>query len=140
MQSKTPPAFAAVVRADEPMEIPLFSLRNPTRSWFKVWVITNSRSQWSVPASVEIRTHGSTNRKPAREERTPLDGRSNPPGNATPDNEYRSVLCQRHDRSPATSAPPSNDATRRYGARPVRHSNRNSFCAYLLAVSDRASA
>src|SRR5215470_5813169 len=31
---------------------------------------------------------------------------------ATPDNEWRNVLCQRHDRSHATSDPPSNDAPR----------------------------
>src|SRR5712671_3773810 len=35
---------------------------------------------------------------------------------ATPDNEWRNVLCQKRARSHATSAPTSNDATRRSSA------------------------
>src|SRR5580704_5777249 len=35
---------------------------------------------------------------------------------ATPDNEWRNVLCQRRDRSDAASGPPSNDATHRSSA------------------------
>jgi hypothetical protein len=37
---------------------------------------------------------------------------------ATPDNEWRNVLCQRHARSHARSALPSSDATRRSSAPP----------------------
>ncbi len=71
----------------------------------------------SIPLALNIwQSHASTNRKPAREERTPPDSQSKSPRNATPDNEWRNVLCQKRARSHAASVLPSNDATRQVSA------------------------